>query len=149
IQSDDASGVRAATAHLIEAGCRRVGYVANGVRHSNTNRAETVAATMREHGLKAAVAAYDAPLDAWRPMGELAAKIAADRPDALVCYDDQTALGLIDALRDVGIEVPRDLSVVGFDGIPFAAISNPRLTTVAVPSADMGRLAAESLIRAI
>lgn len=149
IQTDDASGVRAATAHLIDAGCRRIGYVASGIRHSNSNRAEMVAATMRAHGLKGPVPTFDAPIDPGRPMTELATRIAADRPDALVCYDDQTALGLIDALRDVGVQVPRDLSVVGFDGIPFAAIANPRLTTVAVPSADMGRIAAESLIRAI
>jgi DNA-binding LacI/PurR family transcriptional regulator len=45
--------------------------------------------------------------------------------------------------------VPEDVWIVGFDGIPFAGISNPRLTTVAVPSAEMGRIAASSLIRAV
>ena len=55
----------------------------------------------------------------------------------------------MDELRRLGIRVPRDVGIVGFDGIPFAAISNPRLTTVAVPSAAMGRVAASSLIRAL
>ena len=55
----------------------------------------------------------------------------------------------MDALRILGIRVPDDLGIVGFDGIPFAGISNPRLTTVAVPSAALGRIAASSLIRAI
>ena len=79
-------------------------------------------------------------------LGELAAEIAADLPDALVCYDDQLALALMDALRDVGVRIPDDLGVVGFDGIPFAGIANPRLTTVAVPSSEMGRVAAASLV---
>ena len=66
-----------------------------------------------------------------------------------MCYDDQLALWLMDALRELDIRVPDDLCIVGFDGIPFAGISNPRLTTVAVPSAEMGRVAASSLIRAV
>ena len=66
-----------------------------------------------------------------------------------MCYDDQLALALMDALRDVGVRIPDDLGIVGFDGIPFAGIANPRLTTVAVPSSEMGRVAAASLIRAI
>jgi DNA-binding LacI/PurR family transcriptional regulator len=92
---------------------------------------------------------FAAPVDAWRSPGGLAAEIATDLPEALVCYDDQLALGLMDALRNLGVRIPDDLSIVGFDGIPFAAISNPRLTTVAVPSAEMGRVAASSLIRAV
>ena len=70
-------------------------------------------------------------------------------PEALVCYDDQLALGLMDALRGLGVRIPDDMGIVGFDGIPFAAISNPRLTTVVVPSAEMGRAAASSAIQAV
>jgi DNA-binding LacI/PurR family transcriptional regulator len=149
IQTDDASGVRAAVEHLVDSGCRRIAYVESGVRASNTIRAETVAATLRARGIRAPVRTFVAPVDAWRAPGELAAEIAADLPEALVCYDDQLALGLMDALRDLGIRIPDDVGIVGFDGIPFAAISNPRLTTVAVPSAEMGRVAAASLIRAV
>ena len=53
------------------------------------------------------------------------------------------------ALRRLGIGVPDDIGIVGFDGIPFAAISNPRLTTVAVPSEEIGRQSAALLIRAV
>jgi LacI family transcriptional regulator len=52
-------------------------------------------------------------------------------------------------LRDIGLRVPEDIGVVGFDGIPFAAIANPRLTTVAVPTAELGRQAARLLIEAV
>ncbi len=66
-----------------------------------------------------------------------------------MCFDDKLALALMDALRKLKIRVPEEIGMVGFDGIPFAAISNPRLTTVATPAAEMGRLAAASLIRTI
>jgi LacI family transcriptional regulator len=149
IQTDDAGGVRAAVTHLIDSGYRRIAYVESGVRDSNTIRAETVSATLRSRGIDAPLQRFMASVDAWRSPAHLAAQIAADLPDALVCYDDQLALGLMNALRDLGIQVPDDVGIVGFDGIPYAAMSNPRLTTVAVPSAEMGRVAAASLIRAV
>jgi LacI family transcriptional regulator len=149
IQTDDASGVRAAVEHLIANGCRRIAYVEGGVRASNAIRAQTVASTLRDHGNRPSMRTFAAPVDAWRDPGELATEIAADLPEALVCYDDQLALGLMDALRNLGIRIPDDMQIVGFDGIPFAAISNPRLTTVTVPSAEMGQVAATSLIRAV
>jgi DNA-binding LacI/PurR family transcriptional regulator len=149
IQTDDASGVRAAVEHLISSGCQRIAYVEGGVRASNAIRAEAVASTLRDHGNRAPMRRFAAAVDAWRSPGELAAEIAADLPEALVCYDDQLALGLMDALRDLGVRIPHDMEIVGFDGIPFASISNPRLTTVVVPSAEMGRVAATSLIRAV
>jgi LacI family repressor for deo operon, udp, cdd, tsx, nupC, and nupG len=71
------------------------------------------------------------------------------RPDALLCYDDKLALAAMDSLRTNGLRVPDDLAVVGFDDIPFAALANPRLTTVAQPSVDMGRLAVEMLLSSI
>ena len=55
----------------------------------------------------------------------------------------------MDALRRLGVSVPDDVEIVGFDGIPFAAISNPRLTTVAVPSEEIGRRSAAILIQSI
>jgi LacI family transcriptional regulator len=70
-------------------------------------------------------------------------------PDVLVCFDDKLALSLVDGLRTHGVRVPDDVGVVGFDGIPFAEISNPRLTTVVTPAAEMGRRAAAILIAAV
>jgi DNA-binding LacI/PurR family transcriptional regulator len=79
----------------------------------------------------------------------VAARLARDRPDALICYDDKLALHTIDALRALGVRVPEDLAVVGFDDIPFAAIAHPRLTTVSQSATEMGRVAAGMLCRAI
>jgi DNA-binding LacI/PurR family transcriptional regulator len=148
IQTDDASGVRAAVDHLIDGGSRQIAYAADGVRASNTIRAETTAATLRARGISTPMrtfVAHDGPGRA----DELAADLAASLPDAVVCYDDKLALQLMDALRKLGVGVPDDVEIVGFDGIPFAAISNPRLTTVAVPSEEIGRRSAAILIRGI
>ncbi|MEO5941380.1 MAG: LacI family DNA-binding transcriptional regulator [Candidatus Limnocylindrales bacterium] len=148
VQTDDAGGVRAAVSHLIDGGSRRIAYAGDGVRASNTVRAEATAATLRERRIRPALRTFVAPNGADRAE-ELAGQVAAVQPDAVVCYDDKLALELMDALRRLGIGVPDDIGIVGFDGIPFAAISNPRLTTVAVPSEEIGRQSAALLIRAV
>ena len=148
ITTDDSSGVRAAVNHLIDQGARRIAYASGGARASNTIRAETTAATIRSRKIGAPMRLLEASAGP-DGVGQLATDIAADLPDAVVCYDDKLALGLMDALRDIGLRVPEDVGVVGFDGIPFAAIANPRLTTVAVPTAELGRQAARLLIEAV
>jgi DNA-binding LacI/PurR family transcriptional regulator len=148
ILTDDAAGIRAAVDYLVDRGYRRIAFVGGQAGATNTLRAEAVAATLRDRGIDYS-RTFPGSGDAWRAPAALAAAIAADLPDALVCYDDKLALALMDALRDAGVRVPDDVGMVGFDGIPFTAISNPRLTTVATPTAEMGRLAAASLIRAI
>lgn len=68
---------------------------------------------------------------------------------ALLAFNDGSAIGAIRAFRDAGFEVPRDISVVGFDDIEQAAFIIPRLTTIQQPLFRMGELAADTLIRRI
>ena len=68
---------------------------------------------------------------------------------ALFAFNDISAMGAIRALRDAGLKVPDDVSVVGFDDIQNAAYQNPGLTTVRQPLREMGRIAAEILLRRI
>lgn len=68
-----------------------------------------------------------------------------ERPTALLCANDLMAVGALEYVRSVGIEVPRQLSVVGFDDVPFAIALTPRLTTVRQPAHDMGSRAATLL----
>lgn len=68
---------------------------------------------------------------------------------ALFAYNDISALGAIRAFQEAGLRVPQDISVVGFDDIQGAAYSNPALTTVRQPLAEMGRLAAQALVARI
>ena len=68
---------------------------------------------------------------------------------ALFAYNDISALGAIRAFQEAGLRVPQDISVIGFDDIQGAEFSNPSLTTVRQPLADMGRLAAQTLLARI
>jgi LacI family transcriptional regulator len=68
---------------------------------------------------------------------------------ALFAYNDISALGAIRAFQEAGLRVPQDISVIGFDDIQGAAFSTPTLTTVRQPLADMGRLAARTLLARI
>jgi LacI family transcriptional regulator len=68
---------------------------------------------------------------------------------ALFAFNDVSAIGAIRALREAGLRVPQDVSVVGFDDVQSAAFQNPGLTTVRQPLRTMGTLAAETLVRQI
>jgi DNA-binding LacI/PurR family transcriptional regulator len=70
---------------------------------------------------------------------------APDRPTALLCFSDVFAIGSVNAARRLGLDVPGDLSVVGFDDSPLARRSSPALTTVRQDVESKGRLAAEAL----
>lgn len=72
-----------------------------------------------------------------------------DMPTALITMSDVTAIGVMAAATDLGMAVPDDLSVVGFDDIPAASWTAPRLTTVRQPIREKGRRAAHRLIRSI
>jgi DNA-binding LacI/PurR family transcriptional regulator len=148
IRTDDAPGIVAAIAHLTSCGYRSIAYVESGQRASNTVRRGAAERALEARGDHAPLRRFRAAADAWRAPDELARRIAADLPEALICYDDKLALALMDSLRALGISVPDEVGIVGFDGIPFAATSNPRLTTVATPSAELGRLAASALVGA-
>jgi LacI family transcriptional regulator len=65
---------------------------------------------------------------------------------ALVCFNDNAAIGAIRALQDVGLRVPSDVSVIGFDDIRAAALISPSLTTVRQPLREMGWTASEYLL---
>lgn len=88
----------------------------------------------------------------WPDLGHTAARklLSTGRPfTALFSFNDISAIGAIGALREAGLRVPEDVSVLGFDDIQSAAYQNPGLTTVRQPLRDMGALAAETLVRRI
>jgi LacI family transcriptional regulator len=78
----------------------------------------------------------------------LRAIVAAGRPlpDALICANDLTALGAMQQLRWAGIRVPDDISVTGIDDTPFGRVSDPELTTIRQPVAQIGHEAVTMLL---
>jgi len=74
---------------------------------------------------------------------ELAGRFLAlpQRPTALAVVNDLLAMGILQQLHEAGLQIPRDVSVIGFDDLPFAALTTPALTTIRQPALEMGRLA--------
>lgn len=147
IRADDVSGMFEVVRHLLERGYRRLAYLNGSPWASNLTRRDTVRRALKTISPSLKLREYYS--DGGPDTGDVVAKIIRDRPDALICYDDKLALSMLDALSIRGIRVPADVAVVGFDDVPFAAIANPRLTTVSQPTVDMGRLAVAILRQAI
>ncbi len=146
VRVDDMHGARLATEHLLARGHRRIAHVAGLPGHSPS--ADRLA------GYREALAAADIAFDEtliWpgngRPAGgeqALQAFLArTDRPTAVFCYNDMTAIGLLRAAQHAGVRVPDDLAVIGFDDILFAAYVSPALTTIAQPKTELGQRAME------
>ena len=146
---DDVGGGRTATRHLIEAGCRRIGFI-NGQKGIDASRDRLKG---YRQALTAAGLRYDPKLvrpGTWEPESGYAhtrALLALDTPpDAIFCANDPMAYGCYEALREAGLRVPDDISVVGFDDRDLAKAMHPPLTTLLLPHAEMGELAADRLI---
>ncbi|BCY07627.1 LacI family DNA-binding transcriptional regulator [Actinoplanes sp. L3-i22] len=144
------SGGRTATDHLIGLGHRRIGFIA-GPKDLLCSRA-------RLDGFRAAIEAAGVPVDPRlmeqgdfrNESGFLAGGRLLDQPDrptAIFASSDQMALGVYEAARRRGLRVPDDLSVIGFDDLPDACWSSPPLTTIRQPLAEMGALAARTILR--
>ncbi len=164
VNVDDRGGARAAARHAIELGHRRVGIVTHTTAgttaadaavdlavqaHPQRQRLLGWQDALREEGIRptfAYVTSHDEEAAAQAARALLAAD---DRPSAILCYSDLLAVGVLRAARSLGLEVPRDLSVVGFDDSPIARRADPQLTTVRQDVAAKGRLAAAALRAAI
>lgn len=139
----------AATMHLIEAGHRRIGFI-NG-------EGWLEAASERLKGYRQALSTADIPYDAalvregdWQVGSgfDHAMELLSlpNRPTALFCANDLMAVGALDAARKLRLDVPKKLSIVGYDDQDLAQYTHPPLSTVLLPNYEMGRWAAETLI---
>ena len=146
---DDRKGGRAVTDHLIGHGHRLVGHISGPEGHlSATDRAEGYRDALGEHGLP-----YRADLvlvgDYSTPSGyEIGLQLLRRRrrPTAVFVANDEMAFGVLQAARELGLHVPNDLALAGFDDIQLASVMRPTLTTVRQPIADLGSEAASRLI---
>lgn len=141
IDSDNAHGALRATEHLLDLGHRRIGFLGG--------RPDLESAGLREEGYRAALAGAGIEVDpslmrvggyrpetADAPARELLTM--ADRPTAIFAANDLSAIQVLEVARELGLRVPQDVSVVGFDNIPESALVEPPLTTVSQPLQRMG-----------
>jgi len=146
IRVDDIRGIEAVVEHLRACGYRRVAYVNGPDLASNVTRRDTALRSLANAGISSALYGYPGGVESLGALNATVDTMVEDRPHALICYDDVTALGIMDALRSRGLRAPDDIALVGFDDIPFAGVANPRLTTVAQPSEEVGRSAFSMLL---
>ncbi len=149
ITVDNEHGGRMATRHLVELGHRRIAYIAAQVNHSsNMGRLAGYRQALSEAGIPfdpelvlAGNGRVDGGGQCWSQLATL-----TNPPTAVFCYNDMTAIGLLRDVRQAGLTVPQDLSIVGFDDIPFASYVYPALTTIAQPKFEMGQQAIEMVL---
>jgi DNA-binding LacI/PurR family transcriptional regulator len=165
VNIDDRLGARAAAQHIIDLGHRRAAIVTSGFGGEYGVLADPLEATVAHverqrllGWLDALGAAGIEPTVVRQPhadpqdIGYTAAQALlgrGDRPTAVLCFSDAIARGVIRAIQDVGLQVPNDVSVVGFDDNPIGRRTQPALTTVRQDVDAKGRAAAAALTIAI
>jgi DNA-binding LacI/PurR family transcriptional regulator len=157
VRVDNQLGARLAVTHLLELGHRRIGFVSGTVSSANRrDRLEGYRQTLRAAGIEAkddliwleSVTPADGGEEATE-IGRVAALSLLSRPDrptALFAINDMVAVGLYAGIRELGLRVPQDVSVVGFDDIHLCRLMSPPITTVRQPLEQLMRSAVELLI---
>jgi LacI family transcriptional regulator len=137
---DYASGIREIVAHLLDLGHRRFVYLAGPeVSVPNESRRLALEELSREGR---AFSLVDVECGSTFEAGHAGARhIMGTRATAVIAFNDMVALGALSGLNEHGVSVPDEISVTGFDDIPFARYTTPPLTTVSVPRNELGRQA--------
>jgi DNA-binding LacI/PurR family transcriptional regulator len=149
VSTDNLHGGRLATDYLLDLGHSRIGYVAaERGRRTNLDRLEAYKEALQGRGI-----AFDSALVALGDGYARGGKEAMEKllalpspPTAVFCYNDLTAIGAALAVREAGLQVPNDISLVGFDDIELAPYFYPPLTTVRQPVYELGRRAMEMVL---
>jgi LacI family transcriptional regulator len=149
VDSDNLTGAVLATRHLLDLGHRRIGFVAG--------RPDLESSRLREAGYRRALTEAGIPVDeslirvgdyrkesARGPVADLLA--LPERPTAVFAANDITAIAAMEVAQQAGLDVPGDLSVIGFDDVPEAAAATPPLSTVRQPIQAMGAAAVRMLV---
>lgn len=150
VTMDEYDAARAITDVLLKAGHRRIGFIKGPRQHLvSIRRFNGFANALGGHGLR-----VDAGLivegDFSRASGrEAGERLLRAKPSAIFASNDEMAIGVVEAARALGIPVPGDLSLVGFDGNSAAERCNPPITTIRQPLGEMGEAAVRILARRI
>jgi LacI family transcriptional regulator len=147
IDVDNRNAARDAVTHLLRLERRRIAAITGPQNMiAGADRLQGYLDALRTRGI-ASVSDLIVEADFTEAGGYVAMqRLLAHRPDAVFVGSDAMALGALRALRDAGRRVPEEVAMVGFDDMPFAARTDPPLTTVRQPIHRMGQVAAETLI---
>lgn len=151
VSFDNRLAARQAMTFLLERGHRRIGLICGRteVNDRARERRETYESMLETHGLRLdpeLIHECDFEFEAGRQAMQKMLSSSAP-PTAIFCANDIQAIGALTECRAAGVRVPEDASIIGFDDLPITTFVEPQLTTINVPAAEMGRLAAETVIR--
>ena len=146
---DNRQGALLAMRHLVSQGHRRILHITASDRRTIQRRFEAYKAVLAEADIP-----YDPQLIINNHLGaedtyeKMKRRLAEKKPDftAIFCANDVAAMGALRALQETGLQVPQDISVIGFDDIATAAFLSPPLTTVRIESVELARLALNRLL---
>ncbi|MGF7034222.1 LacI family transcriptional regulator/LacI family purine nucleotide synthesis repressor [Paenibacillus mucilaginosus] len=152
VYTDEAAGAALAAQHLIDLGHKEIAFV-GGLDYMTTTmqKVKAVKKKLKEHGLTLR--------SDWVHYGEFSITAGRElmnrlldgeqRPTAVICVNDFTAIGAMKAAIERGLKIPEDLSIVGFDDSPLSTAVIPELTTVTQNAYELGRLAVERIYQII
>ncbi|MDX3242723.1 substrate-binding domain-containing protein [Streptomyces sp. ME18-1-4] len=153
VVTDDRGGARLAIEHLVATGRTRIAHVTGPEHHAAAReRAQYAVGQLASASLEPSTGRihFGEWSEAWGRRAADAVLRTAPDTDAFFCGNDQIARGVADALRERGVSVPGDVAVVGYDNWDTMALaSRPPLTTIDTNLAEIGRIAALELLRAI
>jgi LacI family transcriptional regulator len=149
IEADNIAGAVMATEYLVGLGHRRIAFLGG--------RSDLESARLREEGFRQAMAVAGIPVDeglvlvgGYRPeTAEAPARellTLPERPTAIFAANDLSAIRTIEVAHELGLRVPEDVSVIGFDNVPESALTRPPLTTISQPLREIGATALEMLV---
>jgi len=152
VDSKNIQGARLAVHHLYEKGHKDIAFVAGSMDETNArDRLKGFRDALNEFGL--------ACPENWIIYGDFNKETAyrksekffqtKKRPTAIFCSDDYMAIGIIQRIKEYGLEIPQDIAVIGFDDIELAAYVKPTLTTIRQPIYELGKSGAQILLNII
>ncbi len=149
VDCDGAAGIERAVTHLVSLGHRRIGFL-SGPQNLVLGRLQMSGfrSSLSRHGLSGNedwIRVGDYSFEAGQQLA-IELMTSDERPTALICGDDMTAIGAIRGVESLGLSVPRAVSIVGFDDVILAKYTSPALTTVRQDGYQKGRIAAETLV---
>jgi len=152
VHIDNVAAAKEATSYLVSQGHERVGMI--------YGQATSLLTKDRELGYRAAMKQAKLPIrDGWVAEGHLTIQGARqatrellnhnERPTAIFCANDEMAIGCLHEIKAAGLDVPNDVSVMGFDNIRYAEVTDPPLTTISQPAEEIGERVMYRLCRRI
>jgi len=152
IKIDYHHGIRQAVQHLAALRHKRIAFVTGPLNlKSAVTRRTAFEESMREIGMEPSpelIFTGDHTMEGgMRALEHLSA--LRDRPSGIICSNDMTAIGIVRQAYEIGLKIPQDLSVVGFDDIKLAQFTTPPLTTVQMSQAELAKLAFNALMNEV